>query len=77
MYAMLVSVKKNYPALKRELVDDESFDLLLSEVERKDLEELVSFLDKFDCYSVIEVPYAFTCCFYEVIITIIVLHSRP
>ena len=48
---MLVSVKKNYPAVKREMVDDESFDLLLSEVERKDLEELVTFLEKFDCYT--------------------------
>ena len=49
--AMLVSVKKHYTALKRELVDDASYELILTEGEQKDLNELIQFLHIFDGYT--------------------------
>ena len=44
MFAMLKSVEANYGAVKQEIIEDGSYDLLLTNEELKDMQELIKFL---------------------------------
>ena len=48
---MLKSVEANYGAVKQEIIEDGSYDLLLTNEELKDVKELIKFLAVFDLYT--------------------------